>query len=197
VKHSESAPTQGVTFDLTHGQAHLGVGDSGRVVVVPAQALVHLANAAGDVATIALGHALGKELGARVSARLSGSSAERGAGAVREAGIELVTRELATELASVGLGTFGFEQWGRALVAIVDDAPAGSDVLLGAVVEAMVASATGRELLRTHRLGRDGARLRLLVANVTSVERVVAWMNEGASWGDAIARLHAPRGADA
>jgi hypothetical protein len=199
VKHSDSVPTlaasvaarPGVTFDLAHGQATLGVGDTGRVVVVPAQALVQLANAAGDVATIALGHALGKELGLRASARLSGSAA------VRDAAVEPVVRELATELASVGLGTFGFEQWGRALVAIVDDAPEGSDVLLGAVVETMVATATGRELVRTHKLSRDGARLRLLVANVTSVERVVAWMGEGVAWGDAITRLHSPRGADA
>ena len=149
---------------------------------------MQLANAAGDVATIALGHALGKELGNRVCARLSGSPG------VREAAAEAVTRELATELATVGLGTFGFEQWGRALVATVDDAPEGGDVLLGAIVESMIAAATGRELLRTHKLSRDGARLRLLVANVTSIERVVSWMAGGAAWGDAVTRLHAPRG---
>jgi hypothetical protein len=74
------------------------------------------------------------------------------------------------------------------------EGPAG-DVLLAAVIEGMLGAASGRDV-RTLPLSRDQGLLRVLVANVASIERVVAWIAEGVSWGDAITRLHAPRASE-
>ncbi len=194
MKHSFDAK-KAITFDLPTGQVRLTSGtdsatDTGRSVIVPADALATIAAVAGDTATRELGRTLGRTLGLRVRSRVGAeesSSEER----VRNASIEDVVVELSTELAIAGFGTLGVERWGRALVLLVIGAPP-SDVLLAAIVEGMLSTATGRDL-RTTPLARDGDRLRVLVGNVASIERVIGWLGEGTSWGDAITRLHAPR----
>ena len=189
--HAGRANLNVVTFDLAHGQVQLGEGshsnDSGRAVIVPADALAKLTQAAGEVATQELGRALGRTLGERVARRLSGTEK------VRESAPDLVTTELATELAMVGLGELGFERWGKALLAVVHNAPAGCDRLLTAVLEGALGAATSREV-RAMVVARQGDEVRLFVGNVASIERVLAWLGEGIGWGDAITRLHGPRG---
>ncbi|MBI2391828.1 MAG: hypothetical protein HYV09_19715 [Deltaproteobacteria bacterium] len=163
-------------------------------MIVPAAALGVLAAAAGETATRELGRTLGRSLGARVAERLSASG-----GHVRDASLEAVLEGLAGELAIVGLGALSMERWGRALLVCVSDAPvegAIGDALLAAVIEGMLAAASGREL-RTLPVAREGARLRVLVANVASIERVGEWLGQGLSWGDALVRLHAPRAEEA
>jgi len=193
VEHSPFDPKKAVTFDLPNGQVRLASGaddshretDNGRAVIVPAAALGVLAAAAGETASRELGRSIGRSLGARVHARLD----------VRGGSLDAVVTELATELALVGLGTLSVERWGRALIVCVSDSPLGGatgDALLAAALEGMLSSASGREL-RTTPLAREGAQLRVLVGNVASIERVIGWLAEGVSWGDAITRLHAPR----
>lgn len=184
MEHSSFDPKKAVTFDLPNGQVRLTQGsDNDRAVIVPAAALSAVAAAAGETASRELGRTLGRTLGARIRERT---------GNVREAKLDDVLLELATELAIVGFGNLTAERWGRALVVVIDGAPLDNDALLAALVEGMLAAASGREL-RTTPLAREGSRLRVLVGNVASIERVVAWIAEGTSWGDAITRLHTPR----
>jgi len=194
VEHSSFDPKKAVTFDLPAGQVRLTAGsDNDRAVIVPAAALSAVANAAGETAARELGLATGRMLGARVAGRLEDPAA------VREAALDRVVAELATELAIVGLGTLALERWGRALVVTVTDSPiegAAGDALIAAVIEGMLASASGRDV-RTLPLARTENLLRVLVANVASIERVVAMLRDGVSWGDAITRLHAPRPTEA
>jgi hypothetical protein len=191
--HVPSAVRRTVEFDLPMGRVRLGEEESARAVVVPAAALLAMARVAGSVAAAELGHAIGGRLGRRVAARLAGAEGVRGSA------VERVASELAHELSLVGFGLLSLERWGRALVVAIDDAPASTpaapedDVLLASIVESMFAAASGRELLRAHPLARDGARMRVLLANVAAIERVVAWLAEGSGWGDAIMRLHAGR----
>ncbi len=185
VEHSSFDPKKAVTFDLPNGQVRLTeASDNERAVIVPAAALAAVVVAAGDTASRDLGRTLGRTLGGRVAGRM---------GNVREAKLDDVLHELATELAIVGLGTLAIERWGRALVVSVDHAPIDHDGFLAALVEGMLAAASGREL-RTAPLAREGGRLRVLVGNMASIERVVAWIHEGIAWGEALTRLHAPRG---
>lgn len=185
VEHSSFDPKKAVTFDLPKGQVRLTEpSDNERAVIVPAGALAAVIAAAGDTASRELGRSIGRTLGGRVAGRL---------GNVRDAKLDDVLSELATELAIVGLGTLEIERWGRALVVSVDHAPIDHDGFLGALVEGLLSAASGRDL-RTAPLSREGSRLRVLVGNVASIERVVAWIGEGIAWGEALTRLHAPRG---
>jgi hypothetical protein len=183
VEHSSFDPKKAVTFDLPNGQVRLTeASDNERAVIVPAAALATVVAAAGETASRELGRSLGRTLGGRVAGRI---------GNVREAKLDDVLGELATELAIVGLGTMAIERWGRALVVAIDRAPIENDPFLAAVVEGMLAAASGREL-RTVPLSREGTRLRVLVGNVASIERVVSWLAEGTAWGEALTRLHDP-----
>ena len=177
VEHSSFDPKKAVGFDLANGQVCLS--DNERAVIVPAGALSAVLAAAGETAARELGRAMGRTLGGRL-------------GSVRDQPVENVVSLFARELAIVGLGTLSLERWGRALVITVSDAGVENDAFIAALIEGMLASASGRDL-RTHPLGREGSTVRVLVANVAAIERVVTWMADGTSFGDAIVRLHAPR----
>jgi hypothetical protein len=188
LEHSSLDPKKAVTFDLESGQVRLGApeatsgSDSVRSVIVPAAALSAVISAAGEVAARDLGRALGRQLGDRLRGRLD----------VREASPDRVTTELATELALVGLGTLSFERWGRALVAVMASSPLegnAGDALLAALLEGAISIATHREL-RALPLSHEAGSTRFLLGNVASIERVIGWLAEGVSWGDAITRLH-------
>jgi|SRR5580692_1046539 hypothetical protein len=180
-------PSQAVTFDLSHGLVHLEGAPSR--VLVPAEALGALADAAGLGAAAAFGRAMGEAMGRRAASRLG---VGRG---VDEATAEAVVEHLGGELALAGLGSLGLERWGRALVLVVDQSPlgAGGDGLLGAALEAALEAAAGREV-KTLLLGRDGVRARFLVGGRAGVARVEAWLEDGVPWGEALVRHHAPRG---
>jgi hypothetical protein len=179
-------PSKAVTFDLSHGLVHLE-GAPARLLV-PADALLALAKAAGPEASAAFGRALGEGMGRRAAARfdLEGLAA---------APVDVVLDHLGGELALAGLGSLALERWGRALVLAIDASPLGGDgdTLLEGVLAAAIEAGAGR---RVHviALGRDGARARFLVGGEAAVEKVRAWLGEGVSWGDALVRLHAPAG---
>ncbi|GAC1352988.1 MAG: hypothetical protein NVS3B20_19100 [Polyangiales bacterium] len=219
MKHSPFDPRKAVTFDLSRGVVHFGVdgehraqdtarggsgaSGKGRALIVPAIALVALAQAAGEAATRELGRSLGRELGARVAQRTEGSEQLRGSS------IEVVAAALAAEMAVVGLGELSFEGWGKALLAVVYHAPEGAELLVSAVIEGLLSAATGRELRtlplspssrplaagdsRASEPPSTGAPTRILIGNVATIERVIGWLGAGVSWGEAITRLHAPR----
>ncbi len=188
-----AGPTHAVTFDLSRGEVHLDLPpgeDHAGSLVVPGDALASLAQAAGAAAAVEFGRALGHRLGARVSARLEAG--------VREASIDAVASAIGGELAVAGLGVLTVERWGRALVIVVEGGSLGAgvaaDALRAAAIEGIFSRAAGRELGATP-LARDGARLRVLVASAASAARARAWLDEGASWGDVITRLHGAKGA--
>lgn len=174
-------PAKAITFDLEKGLVHLE-GAPARVLV-PAGALGALCAAAGLDATAAFGRELGATMGRRVAGRL----------AVLAAPAEALVEHLGGELALAGLGTLGIERWGRALVIVLEACPLGpeADRLLEAVLEGALSAASGREA-RALRIDRDGARVRFLIASGAAVERVRAWLSGGASWGDALVKLHNP-----
>lgn len=179
-------PSKSVTFDLAHGLVHLE-GAPARLLV-PADALAALAAAAGPEAAAAFGRALGEAMGRRVAARL----------AAGEAAVDVVVEHLGGELALVGLGSLGLERWGKALVLVVDQSPlgAGGDRLLEAALAAAVEAAAGRHV-HAVLLGREGVRARFLLGGEAGMVKVRTWLAEGASWGDALVRLHAREGSEA
>jgi hypothetical protein len=185
-------PDNDVTFDFTHGLVHIE-GAPARVLV-PAEALGALCAAAGPEAMATFGRALGRAMGLRVAGRLgslagSGEAPHTGA---RAATVETMVDHLGGELSLVGLGSLSIERWGHALVVVVDHCPLGArgDALLEAVLSEAVLALAGR---RVHAvlLARDGVRARFLLANGTAAERVRGWLEGGAGWGEALARLHA------
>ncbi|MEZ4299179.1 MAG: hypothetical protein R3B70_29790 [Polyangiaceae bacterium] len=185
-------PDNDVTFDLANGLVHLA-GAQARVLV-PAEALAALCGAAGSEAVGAFGAALGQAMGQRVGARLSaasGDASESGAGA-RAASVETVVDHLGAELSLAGLGSLSIERWGHALVVVVDHCPlgAGGDVLLEAAVGEAVAATAARPVHAVF-LARDGVRARLLLTSGPVAERVREWLRGGATWGEALTRLHA------
>ena len=185
-------PSKEITFDLTHGVVQLG-GAPLRVLV-PADALAMLCVAAGTEASTTFGRALGDVMGKRVASRLGSPS--RGADpreAVRRATLEMVVEHLGGELALAGLGSLGLERWGRALVMVIDQSPLGpgGDTVLEATLGAAVGAATGR-LVRARRLSRDGVRVRFFMGSERAAFKVRAWLVQGVTWGEALARLHGP-----
>lgn len=197
-------PSKAVTFDLESGLVHLDGAPSR--ILVPASALGALCVAAGAGAASAFGRELGAAMGQRLVSRfaVSGVAAEgepsvaEGAApdGVRGATPEAVVEHLGGELALAGLGTLGIERWGRALVMVIDHCPLGSEssCLLEAVLEGALEATTGRAV-RALLLDRDPVRARFLIAGGAAANRVRGWLSGGASWGDALAKLHAvPRG---
>jgi len=179
-------PSKAVTFDLTQGLVHLE-GAPPRVLV-PAAALLALAAAAGAEATAAFARTIGEAMGRRVAGRLE----EGGVGA---APVEVVVEHLGGELALAGLGSLALERWGRAAVLVVDQSPlgAGGNAVLEGVLAGAIAAAAGRPALALL-LGREGSRARFLLGSDAGVTRVRAWLAGGVPWGEALVRLHAPRG---
>lgn len=180
-------PTKAVTFDLAQGLVHLE--DAPGRLLVPATALSTLAQAAGPEARAAFAKALGEPLGVRVARRFTGDSG------VKEASVEAVVDHLGGELALAGLGSLSLERWGRALLFTVDQSPLAKDeageALLGEVLAAALQRATGRDV-RCVPLMNDHVRVRLLVTGAAAAEKARAWLRDGVSWGDVLARLHTP-----
>ena len=178
-------PTKAVTFDLARGLVRLD-DDSARLLV-PATALLALVKTSGPAGTEAFARALGEPLGERVARRLSGSEA------LRASSPDVVLDHLGGELALVGLGTLSIERWGRALLLMVDRSPIvedGDASLLTLVLEAALHQATSR-VVRCVLLSK-GAQARFLVVGDGAAHQARAWLDSGMSWGEVLARLHAP-----
>jgi len=170
--------TQSVRFDLIHGAVRAGTSDD-RLLLVPLAALVDLANAAPPAAAEALGRALGAAIGARAAARIGDATGTS---------LEGFVTQLAGEAALAGAGVLSVERWGRALVVVLEDSPLPGG-LVAALVGAALDAASGRKVA-TALLSREAHAARVLVSSDSAVRRVRDWMAAGASWGDAIAKLH-------
>lgn len=196
-------PSKAVTFDLASGLVHIEGAPSR--LLVPADALRALCDAAGGEATAAFGRALGTPMGRRVAARLGGEGSRSSGGAnggasgagggsaeiVRKASIEGIVDHLGGELALAGLGSLSVERWGHALVLVVDHSPleGAGDKLLEAALASALEEATGRTA-RALLIGRDEARARFLIAGSAAIEKARGWIEQGMTWGEALARLH-------
>lgn len=171
-------PSQAVKFDMGRGRIQLD-GPVSRVLV-PADALVRLAQAAGTDAARDFGRHLGTEVGRRAAGRFGENATP-----------EEVVEHLGGDLALVGFGSLSIERWGRALVLVVGGSPFGADgdALLAAVLEGALQRGLGRTV-DVVPLVREGDDARLLVASASAAGKVRAWLAEGAAWGDVLARLH-------
>ncbi len=177
-------PESSVTFDLTRGLVHVDGAPPG--LLVPADALLAMARAAGTGAVAAFGRSLGTGVGRRAARRLAA-----GAGA---ASVETAIEHLGGELALAGLGSLGLERWGQAAVLVIDGSPleAEGDALIEAVLAGAVEAATERAV-HVACIGRDGARARFFLGSAAGVAKVRAWLADGLPWGEALARLHSGR----
>lgn len=180
-------PTNTVTFDLARGLVRLD--DNSARLLVPSSALLALAKAAPPEAIAAFARAVGEPLGARVAARLSGAEG------LRTAPAEAVIEHLGGELALTGLGSLSLERWGRAMLLVVDQSPLSGDAvsLLAGILEGALLCATGREV-RCVALQNSSQQSRFLVAGGAAATKAAEWLHAGVSWGEVLARLHAPSG---
>ncbi len=177
-------PSKAVTFDLASGLVQLS-GASARLLV-PAEALSVLCEAAGPGAAASFGRAVGEAMGARVAARLSGEAA------VSEASVEAVVEQIGGELGLGGMGSLSLERWGRALVLVIEGSPMGArgDGMIEAVLAGALDAATGRSV-RSLLLAREEGQARFLITGDAGLEKVTSLLADGLSWGEALVRLHA------
>jgi hypothetical protein len=181
--------SKAVTFDLALGEIRQGAAP--RRVLVAADALAKLCDAAGREAAASFGRALGEMIGRRASGGIEGNP--------RDASLEAVVDHLSGEWALAGLGSLGFERWGHALVVVVDHAPSGADGLLESTLAAAISGVAGSSLVCVP-LAREEARVRFLVTGTAGAAKVRDWLGAGVAWADALRRLqpvHAARGGEA
>jgi hypothetical protein len=152
--------------------------------LVAADALVELCKHAGDESLTNFGRKLGTELGLRVTSHWGDRGGE-------DISVEGFVEHLGGNLALLGLGSFSVERWGKALVFVVQESPFGAsgDVLLGAVLEGALQRCMGRDACAVL-LGRDADHVRFLVTGGPGAAKIRAWMADGKTWGEALARLH-------
>ncbi len=183
-------PSGAVSFDLASGRVN--VKDSSSRVLVPAESLCALCEAAGEDATRSLGRAIGESVGRRALQGLVGAQTpnDRVNGVTLQRFVEF----LAGEFAIAGLGTLGFERWGRAMLVMVDCSVPHAG-LVGAVIEAALESSTGRSM-RCVELANQGERKRYLVASASTAERVRGELAAGKAWAEVLVGLHAAESSD-
>jgi hypothetical protein len=171
-------PSHSVEFNLARGLVKVE-GGSPRLLL-PADALAALIQAVDSDTRKDFAHRVGSEAGRRAAERLKGDST-----------LEVVVDHLGGELALMGLGSFGIERWGRALVVTFSHAPFGpdGDELLALVVEGALQRAFGREV-GVVPIQRQHPDVRLLVLSRGVTERVRSWLAAGTSYSEVIARLH-------
>lgn len=171
-------PSHSVEFNLARGLVKVE-GASPRLLI-PVDAVAALLSSAGDDARKDFAHRLGSEAGRRAAERLRDG-----------ASLEAVVDHLGGEFALMGLGSFGVERWGRALIVTFSHAPFGhdGDELLGSVVEGALQRAFGRDA-RVVPIHRDHPDLKLLVVSRSAAEEVRGWIAKGASYTEVLGRLH-------
>jgi hypothetical protein len=174
-------PSQSVKFDFVRGAVEI---DGGAHLLVPTSSLLALCRGAGAEALRDFGRGLGTELGRRVAGRIR----------INEASVESVVTHLGGDLALVGLGSLGVERWGQALVLTVTTSPLDreGDALVAAVLEGALQRAMARDVAVVP-LSRENGQARLVVTSASAAGKVRAWLGEGVSWGDVLARLHEAR----
>lgn len=181
--------SRAVRFDLSRGTVH-AFGDEGddvegvrddRSVLVPVDALFDLVAAAGPEVSASVGRSIGEAMGARVARRLGG------AGAVREASLERMVSAVAMEVGIAGLGAFGVERWGRAMVLSLEHAPRLGGHFVVALLEGLIEAATGTRV--TCALLSADRMQRVLVARRETVARVRELIGDGVPWAEALSRV--------
>jgi len=92
----------------------------------------------------------------------------------------------------MGLGSLGFERWGRALVFAVTGGPFGSagDALVAAILQGAVQRAWSREVTPLF-LHREGERARFLATTRTTAQKIQQQLESGVQWGEALTRIQA------
>jgi hypothetical protein len=182
--------TSSVRFDLPRGAVHTtGLGLTGqgeeRAVLIPVAALAEaLASAPRDTREH-VARAIGGSIGRRAASRFGGSSG------VRDASVESVVESLGAEIALAGFGVLSFERWGKALVILLEVAPAFDSPFFASLLEAAVGAATAwstRASLACLHLSNDGGS-RFLIARGSSAEQVRMWLSSGVPWAEALRRL--------
>jgi hypothetical protein len=175
-------PTHAVRFEI--GRGRVSVDGTEARVLVPADALGRLCASAGVESIRDFGRSLGTEMGRRVASRLESSAPS----------VTALVEHLGGDLALAGLGSLAVEIWGRALVFAVADCPLESqgDLLLASVLEGAIQRALGRDAALVD-LERSDGRVRFAVLSPKTAESVRAWLGQGVSWGDALARLNATK----
>ncbi len=186
-----------VDFDLSRGRVERRAapeakggdvkGHDEQVALIPISALVGLDKLAGPDVTRKFARSVGVSLGRRVAARIESS------GAVSGAALELFLSALASEVAVSGWGALHLERWGRAMVLVVEHAPALPGAALAALLEGAVESAAAREVHAVALTGErtEGSTVRVLIASEKSSEAARRWVIEGATEADVLHRLHA------
>src|SRR5579859_5439759 len=106
--HPPFDASKAVTFDLARGQ--IQKEDEPRVLI-SANALIQLCQAAGGDATAAFARGAGEAIGDAIAKRF-----ERAGGDANGAPIDVIVDHLAGEIALAGFGSLTVERWGRALV---------------------------------------------------------------------------------
>lgn len=183
--HLPFDPSQSIKFDLGRGRVELS--DSIPRLLIPADALLQLCRSASSDAQRDFGHRLGNETGRRAASRLVGGAAR--------ASIEAVVDHLGGDFALLGVGSFGIERWGKALVVTLTDSPLGDqgDELCEAMIEGALQRALGRDNSAVA-LGRSDGVARFVVLGRDTATAVRRWLAAGTTWTDALARLNRPRG---
>jgi hypothetical protein len=185
-----------VDFDLSRGRVERRASAEGKdgqddqVVLIPLAALAGLEKSAGWEVLKQLVRSIGVSIGRRAGARLG---AARG---VASASLEAVVSTLASEVAVSGWGALRLERWGRAMVLVIDHAPALPAGALAALIEGAIEAAAAREVhgvsLSPERATASSARV--LIASEKTAERARRWLIEGASESDVLGRLSSANG---
>jgi hypothetical protein len=176
-----------LALKLDFDQGHVTLRGQGQCLVVPKDALLDLLHASGDEAARNFGQQLGAEIGRRLVDRF-------GPG-IETASVETFVNHLGGELALLGLGALAVERWGRAMVVVIQGAPAGTTgtSLVSAVVTGALQRALSRDAMPIE-LMRSESTLRLLLVSKTVAHEVQNWLEQHIPWGSVLTRLNAPRG---
>lgn len=177
-------PALALKFDL--GRGTLSQVGGGARVLLPADVLARLLEGASEQVCRDVGQQLGTDLGRRVGLAMGDGDT---------AAPERVLEFLGGEMALMGLGSLGFERWGRALVFSVVDSPFGTnpssaDSFMAAVFDGAMLRLYGKTT-NSICLGRVGKRVRFLVSGQSAANRVQGWLDAGVHWGEILSRLQA------
>lgn len=171
-------PTRAMVFDLAHGK--LRDDEANERLNVPVLLMRQLLESAGDEATAQFARNLGHEVGRRAQGRLG----EEGA----QAGIGAWTEHLGGQLALLGWGDLSVEQWGRALVLVIDGAPDRMEHLSGILLEEALRRALSRDVDLVP--FDDAGKLAYLALSKPGAQRARNLKDEGAGLGQVIEKLH-------
>jgi hypothetical protein len=187
--NAQSSPGP-VDFDLSRGRVDRRAppdvkgGQDEQVALIPISALIGLEKLAGHEVTRKFARTIGVSLGRRVAAKLGGG--------VAASSLEAFITALAAEIAVSGWGALHMERWGRAMVLVVEHAPALPGGAFAALLEGAVEAAAAREVHAVALMGdrTEGGTARVLIASARSAESARRWLIEGANEAEVIRRLH-------